>query len=72
MGGRWEADLTTAATHLLCGAAFSAKSRGAACSTCATEGVDRRHAACPEPPTQQTDRARLGLGIGSVLALGVA
>ena len=33
MGGRWEGDLTTAATHLLCGAAFSAKSRVASSNT---------------------------------------
>ena len=33
MGGRWQASLTTAATHLLCGAAFTAKTRGASAST---------------------------------------
>ena len=38
MGGRWEGDLTTAATHLLCGAAFSAKSRGASSNMYATQG----------------------------------
>ena len=42
MGGRWEGDLTTAATHLLCGAAFSAKSRGASSNTYATQGSNPR------------------------------
>ena len=48
LGDRWEADLTTAATHLLCGAAFSAKSRGAASSTYAT------HRAPNPRPSRQT------------------
>ena len=42
MGGRWEGDLTTAATHLLCGAAFSAKSRGAASNLYAALGSNPR------------------------------
>ena len=48
MGGRWEGDLTTAATHLLCGAAFSAKSRGAASNMYATQGSNPRLASRPQ------------------------